>query len=110
MISAGQLTTCIEILSPRIVTNDFGEEVAVWDQVFCRTRCAILKRSSRRSLILGEVADSGTREIIMRYRVGITSRMRVRFVSDGSIFLLDGLPTPSRTDGSMTLKLSYLDE
>ena len=110
MISAGQLNTRIEILSPRIVTNDFGEEVAVWDQVFCRTRCAILKRSGRRALILGEVADSGTREIIMRYRAGITSRMRVRFVSDGSIFLLDGLPSPSRTDGSMILRLSYLDE
>lgn len=110
MISAGQLTTRIEILSPRMVTNDFGEEVAVWDQVFCRTRCSILKRSSRRALILGEVADSGSREIIMRYRPGITSRMRVRFVSDGSVYMLDGLPTPSRADGSMILRLSYLDE
>lgn len=110
MISAGQLTTRIEILEPRIVTAENGEETPVWDVVFCRTRCAILKRNSRRALILGEVADSGSREIIMRYRAGITSRMRVRFLSDNSIFLMDGLPTPSQSDGSMILKLTYLDE
>ena len=110
MISAGQLTTHIEILAPAVTTNDFGEEVATWNKVFCRTRCAIMKRSSRRSLILGEVADSASREILMRYRPGITSRMRVRFVSDGSVYLLDGMPTASRNDGSMTLRLSYLDE
>lgn len=110
MISAGQLTTRIEILSPRIVANNIGEEVAVWDQVYYRTRCGILKKNGRRALILGEVTDSASREIIMRYHPGITSKMRVRFIEDGSIFLIDGPPLTSRSDGSMTLKLTYLDE
>lgn len=110
MISAGQLTTKIEILAPRIITSDFGEETIVWDDVVCSTRCAILKRSGRRAMAIAEVADSGTREIIMRYRPGITSKMRVRFISDNTVFMLDGMPEASRRDGSMTLKLIYLDE
>lgn len=110
MISSGQLTTKIEILSPSIIENDFGEEVVVWQDIFCATRCAVKKSSGKRAFVLGEVTDSGAREIILRYRPGITSKMRVRFVDDGSIFLIDGPPTASRADGSITVKLIYIDE
>ena len=109
MISAGLLTTAIEVLEPTIEVSEYGEERAKWDNVFCATRCHVVRRSGRRALILGEVSEGATREIIMRWRPGIHFRQRVRFPDEGTTYLIDSC-TPSRRDGSITMHLSLLNE
>ena len=109
MISAGQLTTAIEVLEPTIEVSKYGEERVKWGNVFCSTRCRIMRRTGKRALMLGEVAEGATREIVMRWRPGIHFRQRVRFTDENTIYLIDSC-TPSRRDGSITMQLSLLNE
>ncbi|MBO7285662.1 MAG: phage head closure protein [Alistipes sp.] len=109
MINAGQLTTKIEIIDATDGRNAYGEQTREWDKVFCETRCGILKRSGRRALIAGEVTESSSREIIIRWRNGIHIRQRVRFVDDDEVFAIQNIE-PSRRDGSIILRLAYISD
>ena len=109
MISAGMLTTPIEVLEPTIETTDYGEERAVWGKIFCKTRCSIARRTGRRVLALGEVTNSGEREIMMRYRKGIHQRQRIRFTKENTVYVIENI-TPSQRDGSISITLSLLNE
>lgn len=109
MISAGMLTTPIEVLEPTVQVSDYGEERALWDDVFCRTRCAIQRRAGKRAEVLGEVSESASRDIIIRYREGIHFRQRIRFPRENTTYLIQNI-TPSRSDGSITLSLTLLNE
>lgn len=109
MISAGMLTTPIEVLEPSVQVSDYGEERALWKDVFCRTRCSILRRTGKRAEVLGEVSESASREIIIRYREGIHFRQRIRFPRESTTYFIQNI-TPSRSDGSITLSLSLINE
>lgn len=109
MISAGMLTTPIEVLEPKIEISDYGEERATWDNVFCRTRCSILRRSGKRADALGEVSETASREIIFRHRAGIHFRQRIRFPRENATYVIQNV-IPSSHDGSITLSLTLLNE
>ncbi len=109
MISAGMLTTPIEVLEPTVEVTEYGEERALWKDVFCRTRCSILRRTGKRAEVLGEVSESASREIIIRYREGIHFRQRIRFPRESTTYFIQNI-TPSRSDGSITLSLSLINE
>ena len=109
MISAGQLTTAIEVLEPTIEVSEYGAERVTWNNIFCATRCHVLRRAGKRALVLGEVAEGATREIILRWRPGIHFRQRIRFPDENTIYMIESC-TPSRRDGSITLQLTLLNE
>ena len=109
MISAGMLTTPIEVLEPTVEVTEYGEERALWKDVFCRTRCSILRRTGKRVEVLGEVSERASRDIIIRYRDGIHFRQRIRFPRENTTYFIQNI-TPSRSDGSITLSLTLLNE
>ena len=89
--------------------TEYGEERALWKDVFCRTRCSILRRTGKRAEVLGEVSESASRDIIIRYREGIHFRQRIRFPRENTTYLIQNI-TPSRSDGSITISLTLLNE
>lgn len=109
MIDSGRLTTRIRILEATDGRNEYGEQTRVWNKEFCKTRCGILKRSGRRLLMEGDVIESMSREIIIRWRPGINFRQRVEFIDSGEVFAIQHIH-PSRTDGSITLQLTSIDD
>lgn len=106
MIDSGRLDTKIEILHPVVTVDRFGTQQTSW-QVFCSTWCGVLRKSGRRALIEGAVTDVTQREIILRYRKGITSKMRVRFVDEDTVYVIQN-PDPRRSDGEIRLTLSII--
>lgn len=108
MVDAGRLDTRIEILAPEVTVDSYGTQKTAWP-VFIKTCCGIVRGSGRRALVEGEVADLNTREIILRYRKGITAKMRVRFVEDGTLYAIDH-PDPKRSQGEIRLFLKTIAE
>ena len=106
MIDAGRLDTFIEILEPVVVLDGFGTQKTEWP-VFCATRCGEIKHSGRRALIEGAVAELVQKEIILRYRAGVTAKMRVRFVDDGSVFAIQQADSSHRR-GEIRLRLTTI--
>lgn len=108
MIDAGRLDTFIEILEPVVKVDGYGTQVTEWP-IFCSTRCGEIKRSGRRALIEGAVAELVQKEIILRYRPGVTAKMRVRFIEDGSVYAIQQLDS-SRRNGHIRLHLSTISD
>lgn len=106
MIDAGRLDAFIEILEPVVTVDGYGTQKTEWP-VFCATRCGEIKRSGRRALIEGAVAELVQKEIILRYRPGVTAKMRVRFVEDGSVYAIQQADS-SRRNGQIRLQLSTI--
>lgn len=106
MIDAGRLDTFIEILEPVVKVDSYGTQVTEWP-VFCSTRCGEIKRSGRRALIEGAVAELVQKEIILRYRPGVTAKMRVRFIEDGSVYAIQQVDNSHR-NGQIRLQLSTI--
>lgn len=106
MIDAGRLDTFIEILEPVMKVDEYGTQVTEWP-IFCSTRCGEIKRSGRRALIEGVVTELVQKEIILRYRPGVTAKMRVRFVEDGSVYAIQQADSSHR-NGHIRLQLSTI--
>lgn len=106
MIDAGRLDAFIEILEPVVTVDGYGTQKTEWP-VFCATRCGEIKSSGRRALIEGAVAELVQKEIILRYRPGVTAKMRVRFVEDGSVYAIQKADS-SRRSGQIRLQLSTI--
>lgn len=108
MVDAGKLDTRIEILEPKVTVDAFGTQKRGWD-IFIKTKCGVVKKSGRRALVEGEVTDLNQREIIIRYRKGITSKMRVRFVDDGTLYAIQP-PDARRREGMIRMTLTTIAE
>lgn len=109
MIDSGRLTERIRILEATDGRNQYGEQTRVWDKVFCQTRCGIMKRSGRRVLMEGDVVESLSREIIIRWRPGVHFRQRIEFIDSGEVFAIQHIH-PSRSDGSIIMQLTSIDD
>ena len=109
MIDSGRLTERMRILEATDGRNQFGEQTRVWNKEFCKTRCGILKRSGSRALMEGDVVEAMSREIIIRWRPGIHFRQRIEFIDSREIFAIQHI-YPSRSDGSITLQLSSIED
>lgn len=108
MIDAGRLDTRIEILEPEVTIDRYGTQKTEWP-IFCSTWCGVLHNSGRKALVEGEVTDLNTLDIIIRYRKGVTSKMRVRFVEDNTLYAIDH-PDVNRREGQIKIKLKTLPE
>ena len=106
MIDSGRLDTKIEILHPVIEVDGFGTQQTSWP-VFCATWCGVLRKSGRRALVEGAIADVTQRDIILRYRKGITTQMRIRFVDEDTVYVVQN-SDPRRSDGEIRLTLSIV--
>lgn len=106
MIDSGRLDTKIEVLHPVIEVDGFGTQQTSWP-VFCATWCGVLRRAGRRALVEGAIADVTQRDIILRYRKGITTQMRIRFVDEDTVYVIQN-SDPRRSDGEIRLTLSIV--
>lgn len=106
MIDAGRLDTRIEILEPKVTTDGYGTQKIKWD-IFCATQCGIVRNAGRKALVEGEITELATREIIIRYRKGITAKMRVRFVEDDTLYAIDH-PDPNHREGQIKITLKTI--
>ena len=109
MIDSGRLTERIRILEATDGRNQYGEQTRVWDKVFCQTRCGIMKRSGRRVLMEGDVVVFMIRGTTIPWRRGVHGRQRIEFIDSGETFAIQHIH-PSRSDGSIIMQLTSIDD
>lgn len=106
MIDSGRLDTKIEILQPVVTIDAYGTQQTSWS-IFCATWCGVLRKAGRRALVEGAIADITQRDIILRYRKGITTHMRVRFIDEDTVYVIQN-SDPRRSEGEIRLTLSIV--
>lgn len=95
MINYGKLDRKITIEQATETTNDFGEPIKTW-ATYCQPWAQIKYSPGNESYADNIEVQTQTVRFIIRYRSGITTKMRVLF--DGVTYDIDGIMEPKRRE------------
>lgn len=107
MISAGTLNYRVELLSPTVTVDDYGQQTTAWS-TFASTRANLIQQKGNRSTIGGEAWDAGQMTVIIRYRSGVNFRMRVRRLDTNEVYQITNVATDVK-EGSITIQCVAMD-
>ena len=103
---AGLLTEQIDILSPEITTNPFGEESTEW-KIAYSTRARIMHDSGSRDTVNGEVFYQYIKTFVVRYYVTVNDFDRIKW--NGKIYRVLDIE-PDKVQQQLTIKTELIND
>ena len=94
-MKAYRLDRKIGIQEATSTTNEFGENIQSWS-TFSQPWAEVKYSSGSESFVDGIEVEGQTLTFIIRYRAGITTKMRVVF--DGVTYDIEGIEEPKRRE------------
>lgn len=80
---AGLLNEVIEILTPTIVKNSYGEETTTWSPK-CKTRASVLHKAGGKRISNDDIIVDYTKTIQVRYYIDVDEYDRILY--DGKLY------------------------
>lgn len=80
---AGLLNEVIEILTPTIVKNNYGEETTTWISK-CKTRASVLHKAGGKRISNDDIIVDYTKTIQVRYYIDVDEYDRILY--DGNLY------------------------
>lgn len=106
MINAGSLTDRVVLLEQTVRVGQYGERVQEWRE-WARCWARVTFRKGQRALEGGDVWLPRTVVVKLRWRAGVSERMRV--VHDGRTYGIDSL-NAQRSEGEIQLVCTRIDD